>query len=54
MHSVWISHSVWIVHGVYIVVDLELCWYSGVLTGSRQAPDLYAIFSAYFYLFTKC
>lgn len=46
-----IVHGVYIVPGLYIVEDLEL---SAVLIGLRQAPDLYAIFSAYFCLFTKC
>lgn len=39
---------------VYIVGDLELSWYSRVLTGLRQAVDLYVIVLAYFYLFSKC
>lgn len=46
-----IVHGVYIVPSVDIVEELEL---SEVLIGSRQAPDLYAIFSAYFCLFTKC
>lgn len=52
--GVYIVHGVCIDHTVCIAGDLELSWYSAVLIGWRQAPDLFAIFEAYFCLFTKC
>lgn len=54
VNCVCIVHCVCTGHGVCIVGDLELSYYSAILIGLRQAPDLYAIFSAYFCLLTKC